>query len=147
MSYSSYEVKENTPEGFRGLVVTMCEQGGGRVDFVTADDETHVIGLDDLSFLVRAAASLPRHVLEPDMAMHPQPTVEAAPQEQVEQPTSQQRPARAGGRWTDDEEVQLRGLYLKGIEVPEISAEMDRSPAAIVSRLLAMDLIEVKPKI
>ena len=145
MSYSSYEAKENTPEGFRALVVTMCEQGGGRVDFVTADDETHVIGLDDLAFLVRAAASLPRHVLEPDMAMQPQPIAEAAPLEQVEQPTSKQRLARAGGRWTDEEEAQLRGLYLKGIELPEISAKMDRSPAAIVSRLLAMDLVIVSP--
>ena len=77
MSYSTFEAKENTPEGFRGLVVTMCDQGGGRVDFVTADDERHVIGLADLAFLVRAAASLPRYVLEPDHLPQPQ-VVQAA---------------------------------------------------------------------
>ena len=53
MSYTTYEIKENTPEGFRAVVVTQNEQGGGRVDFVTAEDERHVIGLADLAFLNR----------------------------------------------------------------------------------------------
>ena len=140
MSYTTYEAKENTPEGFRAVVVTQCEQGGGRVDFVTADDERHVIGLADLAFLVRAAASLPCHLLEPNMV------VQAAPlaQEEKQEPTPQ--PAQAGKPWTSDQEAHLRGLYTKGIEVPEIAKDMDRSPAAIVSRLLMMDLVEVRPK-
>ena len=65
MTITSYETKEQTADGFRAIVVTPFEQGGGRVDFVTADDDLHVIALDDLAFLVRAAASLPRHFLEP----------------------------------------------------------------------------------
>jgi hypothetical protein len=52
---------------FTTCVAPDCEQGHGRVDFVTADDETHVISFEDLAFLVRAAASLPRHILEPDL--------------------------------------------------------------------------------
>ena len=143
MSYMTYETKENTPEGFRAVVMTQCEQGGGRVDFVTADDERHVIGLADLAFLARAAASLPRHLLEPSVVAQ---VVHAVPQVKEEQQEPIQRPARAGGRWTEDQEAHLRGLYLKGVEIPEIAKDMDRSPAAIVSRLLAMDLIEVKPK-
>lgn len=145
MSYTTYETKENTPDGFRAVVVTQCEQGGGRVDFVTADDERHVIGVADLAFLVRAAASLPRHVLEPDVMTQPQ-VVQPAPPAQEEKPVPVKQPALAGGRWSEDQEAQLRGLYLKGVEVPDIAADMKRSPAAIVSRLLAMDLIEVKPK-
>ena len=145
MSYTTYESKENTPEGFRAVVVTQCEQGGGRVDFVTADDERHVIGLADLAFLVRAAASLPRHLLEPSMVAQPQ-VVQAAPQAQEEKQEPAPQPARAGGRWTQDQEAHLRGLYLKGVEVPEIAKDMDRSPVAIVSRLLVMDLVEVRPK-
>ena len=65
MTITSYETKEQTADGFRAIVVTPFEQGSGRVDFVTADDDLHVIALDDLAFLVRAAASLPRHLLEP----------------------------------------------------------------------------------
>ena len=145
MSYTTYETKENTPDGFRAVVVTQCEQGGGRVDFVTADDERHVIGVADLAFLVRAAASLPRHVLEPDVNTQPM-AVQPAPLAQEEKPEPVKRPAFAGGRWSEDQEAQLRGLYLKGADVPDIAADMKRSPAAIVSRLLAMDLIEVKPK-
>ena len=145
MSYSTYEAKENTPEGFRAVVVTQCEQGGGRVDFVTADDERHVIGLADLAFLVRAAASLPRHLLEPSMIPQPQ-VAQVAPLAQKEKPEPAPQPARAGGRWDEEQEAHLRGLYTKGIEISQIAKDMDRSPAAIVSRLLAMDLIEVKPK-
>jgi hypothetical protein len=143
MTYTTYEAKENTPDGFRGLVVTQCEQGHGRVDFVTADDETHVISFEDLAFLVRAAASLPRHILEPSLAP---PVMFAGSPAQVEKPDTTKRPGRAGGRWTEDQEAHLRGLYPKGIEVPQIASDMDRSPAAIVSRLLAMNLIEVTPK-
>ena len=145
MSYTTYETKEYTPEGFRGLAVTMCDQGGGRVDFVTADDERHVIGLADLAFLVRAAASLPRHLLEPSTMPQPQ-VVQAAPQAQEKKKEPAPQPARAGGSWTQDQEAHLRGLYTKGVEVPEIAKDMDRSPAAIVSRLLVMGLIEVRPK-
>ena len=145
MSYMTYETKENTPEGFRAVVVTQCEQGGGRVDFVTAEDERHVIGFADLAFLVRAAASLPRHLLEPSLVAQSQ-VMQIAPQAQEEKQEPVPQPARAGGRWTQDQEAHLRGLYLKGVEIPEIAKDMDRSPAAIVSRLLAMDLIEVKPK-
>ena len=146
MSYTTYEAKENTPEGFRGLVVTMCEQGGGRVDFVTADDERHVVGLDDLAFLVRAAASLPRSLLEPTAVPHEPHVPQPAPQAQEEPSPEIKRPAKAGGRWTEDQEARLRGLYLKGMEVPAIAAELERSPASIVSRLLALDLIVVMPK-
>ena len=145
MSYSTFEAKENTPEGFRGLVVTMCDQGGGRVDFVTADDERHVIGLEDLAFLVRAAASLPRYVLEPDHLPQPQ-VVQAASLAQEKKQDTTPQPAQAGKPWTTDQEAHLRGLYTKGVEVPEIAKDMDRSPAAIVSRLLMMDLVEVRPK-
>jgi hypothetical protein len=143
MTYTTYEAKENTPDGFRGLVVTQCEQGHGRVDFVTADDETHVISFEDLAFLVRAAASLPRHILEPDLMP---PVVQVVADEEKEKAEPSKRPALAGGRWSEDQEAHLRDLYHKGLEVPVIAADLKRSPAAIVSRLLAMNLIEVTPK-
>ena len=144
MNDTYFETKENSPEGFRAVGITSNE-GGGRVDFVTRDDQHHIMGLDDLAFLVRAAASLPRHVLEPDVNTQPM-AVQSAPLAQEEKPEPVKRPALAGGRWSEDQEAQLRGLYLKGVEVPEIAADMKRSPAAIVSRLLVMDLVEVIPK-
>jgi len=143
MSYSSYEAKENTPEGFRGLVVTMCDQGGGRVDFVTADDQAHVIGVEDLAFLVRAAASLPRYVFEPDQMPRVVSVPAVAEKLKEAEPV---KPAPAGRRWTDEEEAHLHGLYTAGNDVSKIADDMQRSPAAIVSRLLAMNLIEVTPK-
>ena len=45
MTITSYETKEQTAAGFRAIVVTPFEQGSGRVDFVTADDQRHVIDL------------------------------------------------------------------------------------------------------
>ena len=143
MSYSSYEAKENTPEGFRGLVVTMCDQGGGRVDFVTADDQAHVIGVEDLAFLVRAAASLPRYVFEPDQMPRVVSVPAVAEKLKEAEPV---KPAPAGRRWTDEEEAHLHGLYTAGNDVSKIADDMQRSPAAIVSRLLAMNLIDVTPK-
>lgn len=143
MSYSSYEAKENTPEGFRGLVVTMCEQGSGRVDFVTADDERHVIGLDDLAFLVRAAASLPQHVLGINEVRSGGPVTHEPEKAKV---PAAVKPKTAGRRWCDEEEARLRDLYKAGNEIGQIADVLERSPAAIVSRLLVMDLIEVKPK-
>lgn len=144
MTYTTYEAKENTPDGFRAVVVTQCEQGGGRVDFVTADDERHVIGVADLAFLVRAAASLPRHVLEPDVNTQPM-AVQPAPLAQEEKPAPVKRPAQAGKPWTSDQEAQLRGLYGSGSGIKEIAKNMGRSPTAILSRLLEMNWVVVLP--
>ena len=102
MTITSYETKEQTADGFRAIVVTPFEQGSGRVDFVTADDQRHVIDLEDLAFLVRAGASLPRHLLEPTalaQVVAPMPVVDEEPKAK-----KTDRPARAGGRWTDQEE-------------------------------------------
>ena len=142
MSNTTYEAKENTPDGFRAVVVTHCDQGGGRVDFFTADDERHVISTADLAFLVRAAASLPRYVLEPEQMARvvSVPAVAEKPKEAEPVKTKS-----AGRRWSDEEEARLRGLYTAGNEVSKIADDMQRSPAAIISRLLAMNLIEVRP--
>ena len=145
MTITSYETKEQTAAGFRAIVVTPFEQGGGRVDFVTADDEVHIIALEDLAFLVRAAASLPRHLLEPTalaQIVAPMPVVDEEPKAK-----KAARPARAGGRWTDQEESKLCDLYTSGSDVKAIAVALERSPSSIVSRLLAMDLIEVTPKV
>jgi hypothetical protein len=138
-----YETKESTADGFRAVVVTPFEDGNGRVDFVTLDDEHHVISLEDLAFLVRSASSLPRELLEP-ISMYPvvQPQAVAVPasDKKVE------RPERAGGRWSEAEEIKLSGLFKSGMDVADISKLMERSPASIVSRLLKLDLIVVQPK-
>lgn len=138
-----YETKESTAEGFRAVVVTPFEHGNGRVDFVTLDDEHHIISLEDLAFLARAVQSLPRELLEPI-------TVRLAPQPQAVADTAAdmeaKRPGRAGGRWTEDQEVELEGMFKNGLNANEIAKRMDRSPASIVSRLLKLDLVEVRPK-
>jgi hypothetical protein len=88
-----YETKESTADRFRAVVVTPFEDGIGRVDFVTLDDEHHVISLEDLAFLVRAARSLPRELFEP-ISMYPvvQPQAVAVPASD----TKVERPERAG---------------------------------------------------
>ena len=144
MIITSYETKEQTASGFRAIVVTPFEQGSGRVDFVTADDQRHVIDLEDLAFLVRAAASLPRHVLEPDVNTQPI-AVQPAPLAQEEKPAPVKRPAQAGKPWTSDQEAQLRGLYGSGSGIKEIAKNMGRSPTAILSRLLEMNWVVVLP--
>jgi len=145
-----YETKESTADGFRAVVVTPFEDGNGRVDFVTLDDELHLISLEDLAFLVRAAQSLPLGLLEPALAQAaPQPqavAVPASPRAQEPSFAPSQRPERAGGRWSGEEEVKLAEYFENGIEVNEISILMERSPASIVSRLLKLDLIVVQPK-
>ena len=145
MTNTSYETKEQTADGFRAIVVTSFDEGGGRVDFVTVDDEHHVIVLEDLAFLVRAASSLPRHLLEPRVVaqiVQATPVAEGAPQA-----AKAEQPARAGGRWTKEDESKLRDLYTSGSDVKAIADVLQRSPASIVSRLLALDLVEVTPKV
>jgi hypothetical protein len=138
-----YETKESTADRFRAVVVTPFEDGIGRVDFVTLDDEHHVISLEDLAFLVRAARSLPRELFEP-ISMYPvvQPQAVAVPASD----TKVERPERAGGRWTKAEEIKMSGHFKSGMEVADIFKLMERSPASIVSRLLKLDLIVVQPK-
>jgi hypothetical protein len=139
-----YETKESTADGFRAVVVSPFEHGNGRVEFVTLGDEHHVISLEDLAFLVRAASSLPRDLLEPILVeFAPQPQAVAVPAPDTQAP----RPERAGGRWTEAEEAKLAGLFKSGVDVSDISNQMERSPASIISRLLKLDLIVVRSKL
>jgi hypothetical protein len=99
--------------------------------------------MEDLTFLVRAENSLPRELLEP-IPMYPvvQPQAVAVPAPD----TKVERPERAGGRWSEAEEIKLSGHFKSGMDVADISKLMERSPAPIVSRLLKLDLIVVQAK-
>lgn len=129
-----YEFKEHAGGAFRGVVISPEE---GRVDFVTGADETHIIALTDLAFLMRAARCLVPHVLD---GVAP-PPAGAAP---VPAPVaSKDRPERAGKRWSEEEVEQAVNLFASGTDIAQIAKMHKRSPAAIVSHLLKLKRIEV----
>lgn len=99
----------------------------------------------DIDFLRRALAALPRLepvllVAEPEPAAAPPPKPRAVPE-----PEAQPQLERAGKRWTAEEDERLRQLLADGIRVEGICAVLQRSPAAIISRLYTLGLIEVRP--
>jgi hypothetical protein len=113
----------------------------------------------DIDFLRRALAALPR--LEPVLLVaEPGPARPEAPASgavsgavsaprpiprDAAEPVSPPRPERAGKRWTAEEDEQLRQLLADGTRVEGICAVLQRSPAAIISRLYTLGLIEVRP--
>ena len=93
MTVEFYEFKEHIGGTFRAMAVSPEE---GRVDFVTGDDKPVLIAIEDLAFLVRAARSLPHHLLEPQAFPVAVRVEEATLQGDAAAP----RPERAGKRWS-----------------------------------------------
>ncbi len=76
------------------------------------------------------------------------PSVDAAPMA-VEKPktNSDKASSNAGRRWTEEDDAKLIALFNNGKQTLDmLSAEFNRSPAAIASRLFKHDLIEMRPK-
>lgn len=134
MTTEFYELKEHSGGEFRAMVVYPEE---GRVDFVTGDDKPVLIALEDLAFLVRAARSLPRHLLDPTAL----PVVAQA--DALAADEAAERPERAGKRWSEEEVEQAVSLFASGSDITEIAKVHKRSPAAIVSHLLKLKRITV----
>ena len=140
-----YEVKEGGPAGFRAVVVTPDGHGSGHVDFLSSDDATHRFALEDLAFLLRAARSLPKELLEPNYQLtqlveRAALAFEAASGQ--EEPV-EERPERAGKRWSEEEVEQALERFSAGVDIPTIAKEHKRTPSAIVSYLLKIGRITV----
>ena len=55
------------------------------------------------------------------------------------------RPARAGKRWSQEDHERLVQLLENGIAVAEIATALERSPMSIVTRMLLHGIAEVVP--
>jgi hypothetical protein len=140
-----YEVKEGGPAGFRAVVVTPDGHGSGHVDFLSSDDATHTFALEDFAFLLRAARSLPRELLEQTVQIastaQRNETASSAPSAPEER--AEERPERAGKRWSEEEIEQALKRFSSGVDIATIAKEHQRTPSAIVSYLLKLGRIKV----
>lgn len=141
-----FEFKERSLDGFRAVVVTPFPEGGGRVDFVTPQDDHLIMDVTDLAFLERIAKSLPAWLLD-GAAMQAPPAPLAPADAPAEEEPASAAPERAGKRWSEEEEEQLRASYIKGYDVPALSKQHNRTPTAIITRIIALGLAKVVPTV
>ncbi len=84
----------------------------------------------------------------PIPAAQPAPSISSeAPNPEASKPTAGKATSNAGRRWTEEDDAKLISLFNGGKQTLDmLSAEFNRSPAAIASRLFKYDLIEMQPK-
>ncbi len=151
---TSYLVEEAVGDHHRALAASISNDA---VIISMAFDNavTLQISLDELKFIARAAATLPQWLLDADGAAGPSrhpddpkefKTTQTAPAAKSSKP-ERPKPDRHGQKWDDAEDQKLVDAYqVEEKSVRAIALDFGRSPSSIVSRLLHLEVVEVKPK-
>ncbi|MCZ8085143.1 MAG: hypothetical protein O9289_18245 [Rhodobacteraceae bacterium] len=109
-------------------------------EFRQPGGEAYDLTDEDLRFLATLAPAI-LATLDRAERTHPAPSRPApAPQP----PTTS--PPRTGKPWSDAEDQRLANTLATGASVPAIAEAFQRTPGAILARLLHLDLVTVAPK-
>lgn len=132
-----WETKRTDPQGATRSITSEITAGGKYITtFTTPDSVGHVYSGADLVFL--------RDVINEAVDRLEFELSEADLYERA-RTFDEQQPTRAGKRWSEEEHTQLVGLVNDGVAVGEIATKLDRSPMAIVTRMLMHGIAEVTP--
>lgn len=147
---ATYQIEEAIAGHHRGLVVRVVEDHAYVGVSFDADVKIE-ISLEELAFLARAAATLPEWVRDgnqfisaPWMGGENRKVTakDRRNTSDAEKPTA--RPERQGKRWTEEEDASLvEAFQVEEQPIAAISKQLQRSPSAIVSRLLHLEIVDV----
>ncbi len=137
---------------FHGTLASCSVEGhtqfafGGREGKVTFDAEEAEFLYQALGAFLSGELGAP--MPSPIPAAQPAPPIaKEEPKPDAPKPTAGKASSNAGRRWTEEDDAKLITLFNEGKQTLDmLSAEFNRSPAAIASRLFKHDLIEMQPK-
>ena len=139
MTYPRFHMTHEEQTDTTSRAISVLTSGQGDQVSLALGDTFLDLSLADLAFIARCANMLPAGLLDQAVQSELQQT---PPQDaQDDDP----KPKRHGQRWTDEEDRQMLEAMQAGVPPREIATILDRSPASIASRLLALGAVDVEP--